>query len=139
MIIDTTYLLPLSKIGIDTDLLKIVVMEDNVPLGDIGVSLISLFELQAKAVKLNVSPRHVIEAVDVINTVFRVEPFYNPKIIEIADRLSRKLDYMDSLILGTAVVLKEDLVTEDSKIKGMKKEIMQDFGINVLSYKNFKR
>lgn len=59
MIIDTTYLLPLARIGVETDLLRAVVegrVRRDVSLRNLKVNLISLFELQAKAAKLGVPP-----------------------------------------------------------------------------------
>ena len=63
MILDTTYLLPLAGIGVDVDLLRSIV-EGRVPLdlGDVKVSLISLFELQAKAAKLDIPVERVVKA-----------------------------------------------------------------------------
>ena len=64
-----------------------------------------------------------------------MEPFYNKHIADMADILSRRLnDYIDCIILATAIVLKEDLITEDSKIKKQKKFIAKEYGIHVLSY-----
>ena len=46
----------------------------EIDFSDLGVSLISLLELQAKALKLGVNP--VSKAIKVILRVFRVIPFY---------------------------------------------------------------
>jgi predicted nucleic acid-binding protein len=140
MIIDTTYLLPLSRVSVDTDLLESIDAGGiKLAFSDIGVSSISLFELQAKGAKLKVPAKFTIEAIEVILDEFRVEHFYNPKIIEISHILSRQLnDYIDCIILGTAIALKEDLVTEDSKLMGIKKQVWEKYRINIFNYTDLK-
>ncbi len=110
----------------------------GVPVEDMGVSLVSLFELQAKAAKLGVPSRYVVEAIDTINHTFRVEPFFNPKIVETSSNLLKDLnDYVDCLILATAIASKEDLVTEDQKILGVSNEMKDRYGVNIVSSKEF--
>ena len=137
MIVDTTYLLPLSRISIDTDLLRAIAENEiaDVGLEDLGVSSISIFELQAKAAKLKVKAEYVSGAVSSISDNFRVEPFHSPTIIKSSFELKNMFsDYIDCIIVGTAVSLIEDLITEDSKILD-KKDILHDkFGVNVSSY-----
>lgn len=137
MIVDTTYLLRLSSIEISTDLFRAIDEgKTGFSFDELGVSLISLFELQAKIARLRLPPKFATEAIEVINSDFRVEPFYNKNIVETADVLSRHLnDYIDCIILGTAIVLKEDLVTEDSKIEKLRKFVEKEYGIHILSYK----
>jgi PIN domain nuclease of toxin-antitoxin system len=137
MIIDTTYLLSLSSLEISTDLLAAIDNERSIlTFEDIGVSMISLFELQAKIAKLHLNPKLAIDAINAINSDFRVEQFYDPKIVEIASTLSTEFnDYIDCLILATAIALKEDLVTEDSKILKKKEAIKNKYKINIFSYK----
>jgi len=136
LIVDTTYLLPLSKIEIDTDLLKAI--EDgkvNLAVSDFSISSISLFELQAKSAKLEIPTNFTIEAIDVITSVFKIEPFYNQEVIRISYELLKYIkDYIDCIIVATAVALEEDLVTEDSKIHDNKELIKKKYGINVLNY-----
>ncbi len=138
MILDTTYILPIAKIDIDTDLLTDI-DEGTVKLSldDVRISMISIFELQARIAKYGLPPKLAIDAVEIINSNLKVEPFYSPKIIETADTLSHELkDYVDCLILATAIALKEDLITEDSKIIKMKDAVKQMHGITVLNYKD---
>jgi hypothetical protein len=53
LILDTAYILPLAKIGVDTDvLLAIAERKTDLVISEMGISLISIFELQAKAAKL---------------------------------------------------------------------------------------
>jgi PIN domain nuclease of toxin-antitoxin system len=136
LILDTTYILPVAKVDIDTDLLTLI-DEGRIKLSidDVKISLISIFELQARCAKYKLPSKFVIDAVEIINSALKIEPFYNPKIIELADLLSWELsDYIDCLILATAIVLKEDLVTEDSRIRTRKSMIKERYKINVLSY-----
>ncbi len=139
MIIDTTYLLPLARISVKYDLLRAIADGKirGVDFSDLGVSLISLFELQAKASKLGVNPEYVSKAVKVILRVFRIIPFYRRDIVREAHNLRKILDdYIDCIILATAITLKEDLVTEDSDIRKLSNEISRKYGIRILSYNN---
>ncbi len=137
MIIDTTYLLPLARIGIKHDLLR-AIAEGRVRgtrIRGLGISLISVFELQAKAAKLGIPPEHVMRAVRTIIKSFRVIPFYHAKVIETAHELRKIMnDYIDCVIVATAAVLKEDLVTEDSVIHDHAEIIKEKYGISVLNY-----
>lgn len=110
--------------------------ETKLRIEDVKISLISIFELQAKAAKLKIPVNFTIEATDVISTAFKVEPFYNPEIIETGQALLRRLnDYIDCLIVATAIALKEDLITEDSKIMKNRRFIKEKYKIDVLNYK----
>ena len=139
MIIDTTYLLPLVRIDVKTDLLKALVegrLKVELDLGDLRVNLISIFELQAKASKLRIPPRYVSEAINTIFKVFDIIPYYREDIIEIAYELLQKYinDYIDCIILATAITQKEQLVTEDRKLLSIKDMIKEQYNIEILSY-----
>ncbi len=140
MIIDTTYLLPLARIDVKTDLLRAIAegrARKGIGFRDLKVSLISLFELQAKATKLGIPPRDIVKAVNVALRSFQVIPFYRADIIEIAHELRKILaDYIDCIIVATAAALREDLATEDSDILSHKEEIENSYGIEVLSYRD---
>ena len=140
MIIDTTYLLPLARIGVETDLLRAVVegrVRRDVSLRNLKVNLISLFELQAKAAKLGVPPRTIVEAINVILRSFQVIPFYKAEIVETAHKLRRILtDYIDCVIVATAATLREDLVSEDQDILSHREELEKKYGIRILNYQN---
>ena len=137
MIIDTTYLLPLARIDIDTDLLEAMVKDKvNIKMEEIAVSLISLFELQAKAAKLGVAPSIVSEALEAVKKAFRVIPFYAEKVVEVSFSLRRKIpDYIDCVILATAIVLGEDLATEDSLIHSKKGFIEKEYRVRARAVK----
>ncbi|MBS7612029.1 PIN domain-containing protein [Candidatus Bathyarchaeota archaeon] len=138
MILDTTYLLPLTRIDIDTDLLQAIAKgKTNVKLEEICINLISIFELQAKAAKLGIPAKFMVKAVEAILKAFRVESFYNPEIVEVSYELRKLIpDYIDCVIVATAAVLKEDLVTEDSLILAKKDAITEKYGVKVLSFKD---
>jgi predicted nucleic acid-binding protein len=96
--------------------------------------LISIFELQAKAAKLNVPAKSVVRAVDAILSAFRVVPFYEAEVIGTAQRVRKTIsDYVDCIILATAIANKEDLVTEDSIISERKKKLLKDYNLRVLN------
>ena len=136
MILDTTYFLPLAQIGIDTDLLAAVAKKNtDLKLEDISLSLISIFELQAKGAKLNIPVKSTIRAVDTILSAFRVVPFYEMGVIEAAQRIRKVIsDYVDCIVLATAVASKEDVVTEDSLVLEKKKRLLKDYNLKVLSF-----
>ena len=138
MILDTTYLLPLAQIAVDADLLVAVARKKTaLRLEDISVSLISIFELQAKSAKLNIPPKTVIRAVDAIMSAFRVAPFYESGIIEIAQRVRKTVsDYIDCIIVATAISNKEDLATEDSLILEKKGKLLREYNLKVLNFKD---
>ncbi|MEM2122285.1 MAG: PIN domain-containing protein [Candidatus Bathyarchaeia archaeon] len=138
MILDTTYLLPLARIAVDVDLLDAIAKgRSSLKLEDITVSLISIFELQAKAAKLMVPAEFAVKAVNAILNAFRVESFYKPEIIRISCELRKLIpDYIDCVIVATATMLNESLITEDSLILANAEVIKKEYGIKVLSFKN---
>ncbi len=141
MIIDTTYLLPLAKIAVDTDLLEAVAKgRASLKFEEIAVSLISIFELQAKAARLSIQAEFVAKAVEAILKSFRVIPFYKTEVIELSYQV-RKLvpDYIDCVIVATAVAIKEDLVTEDSLILAQADKLEKEYGIRLMSFSEIVR
>ncbi|RLF36138.1 MAG: hypothetical protein DRN03_04075 [Thermoplasmata archaeon] len=101
------------------------------------MNLISLFELQAKAAKLGVPPRNVAEAIDVILRSFQVIPFHKAEVVETAHKLREILtDYIDCVIVATAITLREDLVSEDRDILSHKEELEKGYGIRIHNYQN---
>jgi len=115
LIINTTYLLPLIGVSIDKDLLKAIV-ERRTRI-DIDID-----DLQAKAVNLNISSQNLAKAIEIINSSIRVIPFYNREVIEYSYEVYKLLrDYIDSIIVATAISLREDLATEERVILSIKK------------------
>ena len=141
MILDTTYLLPLARINVDTDLLRAIAdRKVSWKLEDVTVSMISIFELQAKAAKLMVPTEFVVDAVKAIFAAFNVESFHRPKIIKVAYKVKKLIpDYVDCVIVATAVVLKEDLTTEDSQILSNRGVVEEEYGVSTSSYKELIR
>lgn len=141
MILDTTYLLPLARINVDTDLLRAIAdRKVSWKLEDVIVSMISIFELQAKAAKLMVPTEFVVDAVKAIFGAFNVESFYRPEIIKVAYKVKKLIpDYVDCVIVATAIVLKEDLATEDSQILSNRGVVEEEYGVSTLSYKELIR
>ncbi|MCE4614502.1 MAG: hypothetical protein F7B60_03110 [Desulfurococcales archaeon] len=76
-------------------------------------------------------------AVDAIFDTIEVIPFYENTILETSYQLYDTVnDYIDSVILATAVMRKESLATEDQIILSLKKEIKDRYGIDVFSYRD---
>lgn len=127
MIIDTTYLLPLARIRVKTDLLRALIegrIRMKLDLSDLKINLISVFELQAKASKLGIPLEYISEAINTIFKVFDVTPYYKENIIKISHKLHKQInDYIDCIIIATAIAQQEPLVTEDKIIIEMKDTI----------------
>ena len=105
-----------------------------------SVSLISIFELQAKSAKLNIPSKSVIRAVDAIMSAFRGVPFYDDGIIEISQEVKKIVsDYVDCIVLATAVTSREDLATEDSLILEKKSRLLKEYDLKVLRFKDLIR
>lgn len=138
MILDTTYLLPLAQIAVDTDLLAAVAKrKTDFKLEDISISLISIFELQAKGAKLKVPAKSIVRAVDAVTSAFDVVPFYGAEVIEAALKIRKTVsDYVDCIILATAITSNEDLVTEDSLILEKKGKLLKEHNLRVISFKD---
>ncbi|MCD6409713.1 MAG: PIN domain-containing protein [Candidatus Verstraetearchaeota archaeon] len=142
MILDTTYLLPLARMKVKADLLKAVAegRVEGVDLSSFKVSLISLFELQAKASRKHIPAEYVAEAVETILEFFEAIPFYWREIIVEERKLTKLVeDLIDRLILATAIALKEDLVTKDREIRSVKTEIGRMHEVKILSYADLAR
>jgi predicted nucleic acid-binding protein len=139
MIIDTTYLLPLIGIGIDVDLFRALIegrTKRRVDLGDLAVNSITLFELQALGAKRGISPSRVLRALDVIMRNFRVIPYYEGAVVRYSYELRKYLqDYIDCVIVATAITLGEDLATEDRAIHQLKETLKSVYGIDVYNYR----
>ena len=140
MIIDTMYLFPLIGVDIKDDLLKAIYenrVKIKLSINDIKINLISLFELQAKASKLNIPPKYVTRGLRVILKRFDVIPFYRDDIIEVAHEVNKILrDYIDSIIISTGISLKESLITQDSIIIRNREILAEKYGIKIYRYED---
>ncbi|HEW94047.1 hypothetical protein DRN84_01650 [Candidatus Geothermarchaeota archaeon] len=140
MIIDTMYLFPLIGVDIKDDLLKAIYenrVKIKLSINDIKINLISLFELQAKASKLNIPPKYVTRGLRVILKRFDVIPFYRDDIIEVAHEVNKILrDYIDSIIISTGISLKENLITQDSIIIRNREILAEKYGVKIYRYED---
>lgn len=140
MILDTTYLLPLVGIAVKADLLKAIVegrIKKRISLYELKINLISLFELQAKASKLNIPSERVNKAVNIIVRSFHVTPFYQQDIIKYSFELHKIIsDYIDCVVVATAIAFGDELVTEDSIILSVKEEVEKKYGVSIYSYRD---
>ncbi len=106
-------------------------------LGELTVSLISLFELQAKAAKLRIPAKFVNESIRAIVDNFTVRPFSDPRVVNLSFELRRQIaDYIDCIIVATAAAQREALVTEDSRIWKKRESIHEKYGVEVLRYQD---
>lgn len=140
MILNTSYFFPLAKIEVSNDLLLAIaenrIRTDRLSLDLVTLNSISLFELQAKAAKLGIKTARIVEAINAISRYFRIEAFNSPDIIEVASSLRENFftDYIDCVIIATAIVVGEELVAEDSKILRRRKDLMEKYSLKVLTY-----
>jgi len=138
MILDTTYFLPL--IGIDVDenlLLAIDEGRAGIDYSDIELSLITIFELQAKASKLGINSEEVVRGINAILRSFKVIPFYEPEIVKIASQLRKLLkDYIDCIVVATAIIHGKELVTEDTDILAIKDKLRKEYNLRIYNYRN---
>jgi len=134
------YLLPLVGISIKTDLLKAIVerkIKRDIDLRDIKINTISLFELQAKASKIGVSVERVIKAINVIYSSLKLISFHDSEIIRYSFEIRKIIpDYIDCVIVATAIVLREELVTEDRMIIGQREYLKKTYGLEIYDYKD---
>ena len=125
-------------IGIKRDLLKAVVekrTKTEIDIQDISINLISVFEAQAKASKLNVPPQIVSKGIRVILRTFHIVPFYRDDILSYAHELRKVLiDYIDCIIIATAIIEKGDLITEDRDILKLRDILKREYEVDVHSY-----
>lgn len=129
IVLDTTYFLPIVGIKVKSDFF--LALEKNEVFVDprnIHLSEITLFELQAKTAKLGVPPKRVSEGIKAIREAFSVIPFHDPEIIKISFRLRKILpDYIDCIILATAISREYTLLTEDTDIQSSEQAILKEF------------
>lgn len=151
ILLDTTYLLPLIRINIKgfekNKLLELTTKHKTC------ISNISIMELSAKGAK-HVS-KNELEVTDVLSglkalirddKINIIDTLDDPEILEISIILRKHLnDFIDCLILGTALLKTDVLLTEDADIhklkktesfEGIKKQINSKFKIQNLTELN---
>ncbi len=138
MIIDTTYLLPLAKIEIQTDLFSDILRGKLIlDVSQLAINLISIFELQAKASKLGIPPIQVLKAIRFIVKYLKIIDFRDRSVVELSFELRKILpDYIDCVILATAITQDDILLTEDTRILKIRGRIEENYGIKIISYKD---
>jgi len=127
VLLDTTYLLPTAGITIkelSKDAIKKIKIKEN----EIAISEISIFEVSAKGAKYvlkkELSPERVTIGIRTIlyNDIIEKISIYDVKIILTAFTLrSFIVDFIDCLILSTAINYCDALITEDKEIQNLKK------------------
>ncbi len=140
MIIDTTYLLPLVGIEVKNNLLAHLNDSDlRLQPEDLNISLISVFEVQAKCARLKIPEKVVAIGLDAILNGFTIEPFYERRVVRIAQKLREKFnDYIDCVIVATAAARIEPLLTEDSRILNEANWITHAYGVEVKNYEHLR-
>jgi len=124
LLLDTTYFLPFIGIaieGIDVKLVQEILTAQEFT---ILLSEISLFELAAKGAKIALSTelayQDVLRGIDTIRFEKRfkiVEWVSNPTILELSYKIREiHSDYIDSLIVATAICSADALATIDKEI-----------------------
>jgi PIN domain nuclease of toxin-antitoxin system len=137
VILDTTYLLPLVGVAVKNDLLRAIVegRVKGITLDNLAISQISLFEIQAKSVKLRVPVERVIRAIRAITSTLEVIPFYSKLVIKYSFELYELLgDYIDSVIVATAISTRKPLITEDKLILSYKSILEDKYKVKIYSY-----
>lgn len=127
LLLDTTYLLPTVGISIK-ELSKDALIKLNTKGNEIAISQISIFELSAKGAKYVINsellPERItlgIRALLYDDTIEKI-PTHDSKILLTAFTLrSLMVDFIDCLILSTALNNCDALITEDNDIQNLKK------------------
>lgn len=132
MILDTTYLLPLVGIEVEMDLFSAIEhISVDLDLSSVSISLISIVEIQAKCAKFCVSWEIVNEALNELLNRLEIIPFYNNSIMKTSFMIRREIpDYIDCIILSTAICKEDSLMTEDRRILSFMERNDGKFKIN---------
>jgi len=127
LLLDTTYFLPTIGISIkemQKDALLTIISKKH----QIGMSQITIFELSAKGAKYikenMLSPERVTRGLNAIiyNDGIDIIPMHDTTILQTAFKLRNMLnDFIDCLILSSAMNNSEAIITEDNEIQNLKK------------------
>ncbi len=127
LLLDTTYFLPTIGISIkeiQKDALLTIITKKH----QIAMSQITIFELSAKGAKYikedKLSPERVTRGINAIIYNDDVEPIpiQDTTILQTAFKLRNMLnDFIDCLILSSAINNSEAIITEDNEIQNLKK------------------
>jgi PIN domain nuclease of toxin-antitoxin system len=130
----------MARIEIEEDLL-LALAKEKIPRNRLGLEHIqinsrSIFELQAKAAKLKVNAEYV-SAIQEISRSFTVEPYYSPDIVRRSFELEPVLpDYIDCIIVASAIELGTDLITEDTRIRKSRSKLEKKYGIGIFTFED---
>jgi PIN domain nuclease of toxin-antitoxin system len=127
LLLDTTYFLPtigVSIKAIQKDALLTLIAKKH----QITMSQITIFELSAKGAKYvkegQLSPERVTRGISAIiyNDAVETIPMHDTTILQTSFKLRNMLnDFIDCLILSSAMNNSEAIITEDNEIQSLKK------------------
>ena len=127
LLLDTTYFLPAIGVSIkemEKDALLTLMAKKH----QISMSQITIFELAAKGAKYvkegQISPERVTRGISAIiyNDAIETLPMHDTTILQTSFKLRNMLnDFIDCLILSSAVNNSEAIITEDNEIHSLKK------------------
>ena len=127
LLLDTTYFLPTIGVSIkemQKDALLTIISKKH----QIVISQITIFELSAKGAKYiqedMLSPERVTRGINAIiyNDTVETIPMHDTTILQTAFKLRNMLnDFIDCLILSSAMNNSEAIITEDNEIQNLKK------------------
>jgi PIN domain nuclease of toxin-antitoxin system len=127
LLLDTTYFLPAIGVSIkemQKDALLMLIAKKH----QIVMSQITIFELSAKGAKYikegQLSPERVTRGISAIiyNDTVETIPMHDTTILQTEFKLRNMLnDFIDCLILSTAMNNSEAIITEDNEIQSLKK------------------
>jgi PIN domain nuclease of toxin-antitoxin system len=127
LLLDTTYFLPTIGVSIK-ELQKDALLTIMAKKHQIAMSQISIFELSAKGAKYikedMLTPERVTRGLNAIiyNDGIDIIPMHDTTILMTAFKLRNMLnDFIDCLILSSAMNNSEDIITEDNEIQSLKK------------------
>jgi len=127
LLLDTTYYLPAIGVSIK-DMQKDALLKLISKKHQILMSQITIFELSAKGAKYIkedlLSPERVTRGISAImyNDAIETIPIHDTTILLTAFKLRNMLnDFIDCLILSTAINHSEGIITEDNEIQRLKK------------------
>lgn len=129
LLLDTTYFLPTIGVSIkemQKDALLTLIAKKH----QIAMSQITVFELSAKGAKYikenQLSPERVTRGINAIiyNDTIETIPIHDTTILQTSFKLRNMLnDFIDCLILSTAMNHSEAVITEDNEIQSLKKNL----------------
>ena len=77
----------------------------------------------------------VVQAIKAIMESFHATPFHNEEVIEYSYEMRKLLnDYIDRVVVATAMALEDDLITEDRRVHLLRGELKKNYRINIYSY-----